>query len=62
MGLVMVYAAYQLQFSMGVLRLFALLLQSKWRSCISSHIKIKPSAVLEQDGCVVFDALLILNF
>ena len=33
MGLVMIYVAYQLQFSMGVLRLFALLFQ--WSSCIS---------------------------
>ena len=32
-GLVMIYVAYQLQFSMGVLCLFALLFQ--WRSCIS---------------------------
>jgi len=29
MGLVMIYVAYQLQFSMGVLRLFALLFQGR---------------------------------
>ena len=33
MGLVMIYVAYELQFSMGVLRLFALLFQ--WRSFTS---------------------------
>ena len=33
MGLVMIYVAYQLQSSMGVLGLFALLFQ--WRSCMS---------------------------
>ena len=32
-GLVMIYVAYKLQFSMGILRLFASLFQ--WRSCIS---------------------------
>ena len=33
MALVMIYVAYQLQFSIGVLRLFTLLFQ--WRSCTS---------------------------